>query len=153
MGSPKFPLSAQEKELKADEEAGPSSQGSTEPWDTTFNRAMNVYKERDKSALPTSAGRVSGFGTSMKFLQYYSTDTETRKERRKSSKDKEVVELKKKVESLEQENGLHHGGPVSGGEAPGDLTPWVDGGVSCLERGRSIGADTRAQLRRQHLQP
>ena len=90
--------------MKADAEAGPSSQGSTEPWDTTFNRAMNVYKNRDKSAPPTSAGRVSGFGTSMKFLQYYSTDTEMRKERRKSSKDKEVVELKKKkVESLEQE--------------------------------------------------
>ena len=104
MASPKFPLSAQETELKADTEAGPSSQGSTEPWDTTFNRAMNVHKERDKSAPPTSAGRVSSFGTSMKFLQYYSTDTEKRKERRKSSKDKaEVVELKKKVESLEQE--------------------------------------------------
>ena len=58
----------QEDELKADAEAGPSSQDSTEPWDTTFNRAMNVYKERDKTAAPTSAGRVSGFGTSMKFL-------------------------------------------------------------------------------------
>ena len=104
MASPKFPLSAQETELKADTEAGPSSQGSTEPWDTTFNRAMNVYKERDKSAPPTSAGRVSGFGTSMKFLQYYSMDTETRKERRKTTRDKlEVMELRKKVESLEQE--------------------------------------------------
>ncbi|KAK1611608.1 hypothetical protein QYE76_035281 [Lolium multiflorum] len=27
--------------------AGPSSQGSTEPWDTPFNRAMNKYKERE----------------------------------------------------------------------------------------------------------
>ena len=80
--------------MKADAEAGPSSQGSTEPWDMTFNRAMNVYKERDKSVPPTSAGRVSGFGTSMKFLQYYSTNSETRKERRKSTRDKaEVVEL------------------------------------------------------------
>ena len=57
----------QEEELEADTEAGPSSQGSTEPWDTTFNRAMNVYRERDKSAPPRSAGRVTGFGTSMKF--------------------------------------------------------------------------------------
>jgi len=65
---------------------------------------MNVYKERDKSAPPTSAGRVSGFGTSMNFLQYYSTDAETRKERRKPTRDRaEVVELRKKVESLEQE--------------------------------------------------
>ena len=89
--------------MKADAEAGPSSQGSTEPWDTTFNRATNVYKKRDKSAPLTSAGYVSGFGTSMKFLQYYSTDAETKKERRRPSRDKaEVVELKKKVESLEQ---------------------------------------------------
>ena len=51
-------------------QAGPSSQGSTEPWDTTFNRAMNVYRERDKSAPPRSAGRVTGFGTSMKFTEY-----------------------------------------------------------------------------------
>ena len=87
--------------MKADAEAGPSSQGSTEPWYTTFNRAMNVYKKRDKSSPPTSAGRVSGFGTSMKFVQYYSTDAETRKERRKTTKDKAVVvELRKKVEAL-----------------------------------------------------
>ena len=90
--------------MKADAEAGPSSQGSTEPWDTTFNRATNIYKKRDKSAPPTSAGRVSGFGTSMKFLEYYNSDAETRKVRRKTTRDKtEVVELRKKVESLEQE--------------------------------------------------
>ena len=40
----------------------------------------------------------------MEFLQYYRTDTETRKERRKLTKDRaEVLELRKKVESLEQE--------------------------------------------------
>ena len=36
----------------------------TDPrWDTRFNRAINVIKGRAKSLLPTSAGRVSGYGT------------------------------------------------------------------------------------------
>ena len=75
--------------MTADAEAGPSSQGSTEPWDTTFNRATNVFKNRDKSAPPSSAGRVSGFGTSMKFTEYYNSDGGvTRKERRKPTKDR-----------------------------------------------------------------
>ncbi|KAM0836645.1 hypothetical protein ACQ4PT_062179 [Festuca glaucescens] len=39
-----------------------SSQGSTEPWDMTFNRATNAYKKRPKFEPPTSAGHVSGFG-------------------------------------------------------------------------------------------
>ncbi|KAK1612836.1 hypothetical protein QYE76_036509 [Lolium multiflorum] len=84
--------------------AGPSSQGSTEPWDTPFNRAMNKYKERELDKPPTSGGRVSGFGTSMKLSEYYGSDAKTRKlERRSSSKDKsEVQELKKKVETLEK---------------------------------------------------
>ena len=66
-------LCLQADELKADIEAGPSSQDSTEPWDNTFNMAMNVWKNRDKTLASTSAGHVSGFGTSMKFLQYYNT--------------------------------------------------------------------------------
>jgi hypothetical protein len=70
--------------------AGPSSQGSTEPWDTPFNRATNAYKERDLDKPPTSAGRVSGFGTSMKVSEYYGSDAKTRKERR-STKDKAEV--------------------------------------------------------------
>ncbi|KAK1648760.1 hypothetical protein QYE76_066565 [Lolium multiflorum] len=84
--------------------AGPSSQGSTEPWDTPFNRATNRYKERELDKPPTSGGRVSGFGTSMKLSEYYGSDAKTRKlERRSSAKDKsEVQELKKKVESLEK---------------------------------------------------
>ena len=63
--------------MKADAEAGgPSSQG---------------------SLPPTSAGRVSGFGTSMKFINYYHSDAQTKKDRRKPSKDKaEVLELRKK---------------------------------------------------------
>ena len=91
--------------MKAEAEASPSSQeAQAGPWDTTFNRAMNVYKGRDKSKPPTSAGHVTGFGTSVKFLQYYNTDTETRKERRKPARDKaEVIELRKKLETLEHE--------------------------------------------------
>ena len=91
----------QEEELQA----GPSSQGSTEPWDTTFNRAMNVFMNRDKSAPPSSVGRVSSFGTSMKFTEYYSSDGagETKKRRRTSKQDKaEVQELRAQVEELQK---------------------------------------------------
>ncbi|KAK1681546.1 hypothetical protein QYE76_042394 [Lolium multiflorum] len=93
-----------EELTKASCTAGPSSQGSTEPWDTPFNRATNKYKERELDKPPTSGGRVSGFGTSMKLSEYYGSDAKTRKlERRSSAKDKsEVQELKKKVESLEK---------------------------------------------------
>ena len=90
-------------ELKASAEAGPSSQGSTEPWDTPFNRVTNKFKDRDMEKLPTSAGCVPGFGTSMKVAEYYQSDAKTRKERRTTTKDKaEVLELKKKFESLEK---------------------------------------------------
>jgi hypothetical protein len=91
--------------LKAEAEASPSSQeAQAGPWDTTFNRAMNVFKGRDKSKPPTSAGRVTGFGTAMKFTEYYSTDTEKKKERRKPAKDRaEVLELRKKLDALEAE--------------------------------------------------
>lgn len=96
-------LCLKDDELKASATAGPSSQGSTEPWDTPFNRAMNKYKKRDLEKPPTSAGRVSSFGTSMKLSEYYGSDAKTRRERRTSAKDKaEVQELKKKVESLEK---------------------------------------------------
>ncbi|KAK1619417.1 hypothetical protein QYE76_024934 [Lolium multiflorum] len=96
-------LQSDDEELMKDT-AGPSSQGSTEPWDTPFNRATNKYKERELDKPPTSGGRVSGFGTSMKLSEYYGSDAKTRKlERRSSAKDKsEVQELKKKVESLEK---------------------------------------------------
>jgi len=68
------------------------------PWDTTFNRAMNEYKGRGKRDAPTSAGRVTGFGTAMKFTEYYSTDTEKKKARRYPAKDRaEVVELRKQL--------------------------------------------------------
>jgi hypothetical protein len=70
--------------------AGPSSQGSPEPWDTPFNRATNAYKEWDLDKPPTSASRVSGFGTSMKVSEYYGSDAKMRKERR-SIKDKAEV--------------------------------------------------------------
>ncbi|KAK1665764.1 hypothetical protein QYE76_053923 [Lolium multiflorum] len=85
-------------------EAESSSQGSTEPWDTPFNRALNILKERPVSKPPTSAGRVCGFGTSMKFREYYKE--ESSKKRRRSAmseEDKaEVEELRKKVSMLEE---------------------------------------------------
>ena len=47
---------------------------------------------------------MCGFGTSMKFSNYYHSDAETKKERRKPSKDKaKVLELRKKVETLENQ--------------------------------------------------
>ena len=54
---------------------------------------------------PTSAGRVSGFGTSMKFGEYYKDEIKKRKERKSQSTAKEkeeVEELKKKVDSIPQ---------------------------------------------------
>lgn len=92
-------------ELKGEAEGGPSSQSSTEPWDNPFNRAMNSMKLRDPHLPPTSAGRVVGFGNNMKFLEYYSTDGDKgKRQRRKSSKDSaEVVELRKKLEELQQQ--------------------------------------------------
>ena len=85
------------------EEAGSSSQEAPAgPWDTTFNRALNRFKGRDQTLPPTSAGRVAGFGTSMKFIEYYSTDTEARKQRRKSGK-AEVQELKEEVATLKKD--------------------------------------------------
>ena len=95
----------QNKELAAaDRPEDSSSQGSTEPWDTTFNRAMNAYKKRPLSEPPTSAGRVCGFGTSVKFREYYKEDAKKRKERKSqmSARDKaEVEELRQKVSMLE----------------------------------------------------
>ena len=70
--------------MEAEAEAGPSSQEAPAgPWDMTFNRAMNVQKGRDKSKPPTSAGGVSDFGTAMKFIEYYSMDTDKKRMRRK----------------------------------------------------------------------
>ncbi|KAK1618430.1 hypothetical protein QYE76_023947 [Lolium multiflorum] len=68
------------------------------------NSALRHLVNRELDKPPTSGGRVSGFGTSMKLSEYYGSDAKTRKlERRSSAKDKsEVQELKKKVESLEK---------------------------------------------------
>ena len=84
--------------------AGPSSQEPAGPWDTTFNRAMNTHKGRDKSKPPTSAGRVSGFGTAMKFIEYYSTDTDNKRTRRKpSNTSAQVAELTEEVAELKKQ--------------------------------------------------
>ena len=93
--------------MKNDTEIDPSTLASLESWNTAFNRATNVYKDRDKSKAPTSAGRVSGLGTSMKFLEYYnSSDTsKMRTERRRTARagETEVLELKNKLQTLEKE--------------------------------------------------
>ena len=83
-----------EKDTKID----PSSLALLELWDTTFNRVTNVYKDRDKSKAPTSAGRVSGLGTSMKFLEYYNSSDTTETRTGKT----EVLELKNKLKTLEK---------------------------------------------------
>ena len=89
--------------MKALAKAPQSSQGSTEPWDTAFNRTMNVMKERDLDLPPTSSGRVSGFGLNMKVGEYYKSDAKSRKARRMTGAAKaEVEELKKQVEVLQQ---------------------------------------------------
>ena len=103
MGSPLL-VSLQEKELNASEDLS-SQDSAAEPWDTVFNRATNTYKKREKKLPPKSAGRVSGFGTSMKFTEYYKEDAKKRRERKNQSaaKDKaEVEELKLKVKTLEE---------------------------------------------------
>lgn len=90
--------------MKAEAEAGQSSsQGEREVWDTTFNRAMNVAKGRDKLAPPTSAGRVSGYGTSVKFTEYYSSDgAGEKKKRKRTSKNEDRAEVERLKAELEE---------------------------------------------------
>ena len=84
--------------------ASPSSQEAAGPWDTTFNRAMNVHKGRDKSKPLMLAGRVSGFGTAMKFIEYYSTDTDNKRMRRKPSNNRAgILELKEEMAELKKQ--------------------------------------------------
>jgi hypothetical protein len=96
----------QDAEIKAAREIlDSSSQGSTEPWDTTFNKATNAFKGRPKSLPPTSAGRISGLGTSTKFREYYHEEAKKRKERRSQSAAQdqaEKEELKRKIAHLEK---------------------------------------------------
>jgi hypothetical protein len=47
-----------------------------------FNRAINVIKGRAKSLLPTSAGRVAGYGTYDKVGNFKKEDHEAKKERK-----------------------------------------------------------------------
>ena len=80
------------KEQELEKSTGPSSEGSTERWDTPFNRATNAYKNRPLDKPPTSAGRLSGFGLNMKVAEYYASDAKSSKrERRTMSKDKAEV--------------------------------------------------------------
>ena len=99
MGSPYFPSCLKDDELNKDVEC---SDEEREPWDTAFNRATNAYKDRPLEKAPTSSGRISGFGCSMKVAEYYSSDAKSRKHRRKSTKadSGEVQQLKAEVELL-----------------------------------------------------
>ena len=82
-----------EDELKKVSASRPSFEGSTERWDTPFNRATNAYKKRPLDKPPTSSGRMSGFGLNMKVDEYYTSDAKSsRKERRTTSKDKAEVQ-------------------------------------------------------------
>ena len=101
MGSPYFPSCLKVDELN---KVGASSDEEREPWDTPFNRATNAYKDRPLDKAPTSSGRISGFGCSMKVAEYYSSDAKSRKHRRKSTKadSGEVEQLKAEVELLKK---------------------------------------------------
>jgi hypothetical protein len=48
-----FPCLQNEQLAAADRPEESSSQGSTEPWDTTFNMALNAYKKRPLSEPPS----------------------------------------------------------------------------------------------------
>ncbi|KAK1611783.1 hypothetical protein QYE76_035456 [Lolium multiflorum] len=117
-----------------------------------FNRATNAYKKRDLDKPPTSASRVSGFGTSMKLSEYYRSDAKTRKERRTTAKDKaQVQELKKKVESLEKmvAKKLAEMSKLLDEKTREITPPWLMEGLAAWN-GRSTGADTCAPHRRRN---
>ena len=68
-----------------------------EPWDTPFNRAINVAKKRPKNKKMTSSGRVAGFGLSTKVGIHFKEDAETRKERRTKREEEQA----RKIQHLE----------------------------------------------------
>ena len=68
-----------------------------EPWDTPFNRAINVAKKRPKNKKMTSSGRVAGFGLSTKVGVHFKEDAETRKERRTKREEEQA----RKIQHLE----------------------------------------------------
>jgi hypothetical protein len=70
------------REAKIAAEAGCSTSGLSEPWDTPFNRATYAIKKGPKHKKMTSARRVSGFRMSMKVGVYFKEDSKTRKERK-----------------------------------------------------------------------
>lgn len=52
------------------------------PWDTTFNRALNIKKGKPANE-PPEYGRVVGAGDGATWTYYYHEDKETRRQRRK----------------------------------------------------------------------
>jgi hypothetical protein len=84
-------------------EAGCSTPGLSEPWDTPFKRATNAIKKRPKNKKMTSVGCVSGFGLSMKVGIHFKEDSKTRKERRSKVEEmqrREIVDLKAQMAVL-----------------------------------------------------
>jgi hypothetical protein len=91
----------QEAEIAA--EAGCCTLGLSEPWDTPFNRVTNAIKKRPKHKKMASAGRVFGFGLSMKVGVHFKEDSKTRKERRSKVEEaqmREIADLKAQVAAL-----------------------------------------------------
>ena len=76
-----FLLQKEQKRLQSESDS--SSQSSTKyPWDTPFNRALNILKGKLANE-PPEYGRVVGAGDGAMWKYYYHEDTEVRKQRRK----------------------------------------------------------------------
>jgi hypothetical protein len=72
-------------------------------WDTPFNRAINMIKGRAKSLPPTSAGRVTGYGTYDKVGDFKKEDREAKKERKAAAAVAVTTSERRKVEKLREQ--------------------------------------------------
>jgi hypothetical protein len=71
-------------------------------WDTPFNRVIKGIKGRAKSLLPTSAGRVAGYGTYDKVGDFKKEEHEAKKERKAVAAAAAASE-RRKVEKLREQ--------------------------------------------------
>ena len=81
-----------------------SSQGASPlgPWDNTFNRALNLTKEKTDKKKEPSSGRIAVYGLTRKMGEFYNESKETKRERRRfldkrehnEARDRKVAELK-----------------------------------------------------------
>jgi len=75
----------------------------SDPWDTTFNKAMNRFKKRGKAEPPTSFGHVPGYGLKLKAGEFHKEDAKARRERKtaKATADQsKVAELEAQVQNI-----------------------------------------------------